>query len=176
MLRLPYLREHEYVGAQYVLVVAPVGNQSRGHHRESLRRVRVAVAAGALPVAQAPGGRSSRAKPGGFVPIKIETSMTPRAGCTVVIAAQLRLECATLPGVDWLAALSAALAERGLNNVRLLDALRGLAPPPRPTDAHADPELEELPQADGGPPTLATTSGAAVFVHAILGGYFASQR
>lgn len=39
--------------------------------------------------------------------------MTPRAGCTVVIDAQLRLECAMLPGVDWLAALSVALAERG---------------------------------------------------------------
>lgn len=40
--------------------------------------------------------------------------MSARAGCTVVIDAQLRLECATLPGVDWLAALSAALAERVL--------------------------------------------------------------
>jgi hypothetical protein len=59
------------------------------------------------------GGRSSRAKLGGFVPIQIEPSVTARAGCTVVIDAQLRLECATLPGVDWLAALSAALAERG---------------------------------------------------------------
>ena len=39
--------------------------------------------------------------------------MTARAGCTVVIDAQLRLECATLPGIDWLAALSAALAKRG---------------------------------------------------------------
>ena len=33
----------------------------------------------------------------------------------MVIDAQLRLECATLPGVDWLAALSAALAERGVD-------------------------------------------------------------
>ena len=55
----------------------------------------------------------SRAKPGGFVAMQLEPSMTARAGCTVVIDAQLRLECATLPGVDWLAALSAALAERG---------------------------------------------------------------
>jgi len=59
------------------------------------------------------GGRPGRAKLGGFVPIQIEPSMTVRADCTVVIDAQLRLECATLPGVDWLAALSAALAERG---------------------------------------------------------------
>ena len=59
------------------------------------------------------GGRRSRAKLGGFVPIQIEPSMTARTGCTVMIGAQLRLECATLPGVDWLAALSAALAERG---------------------------------------------------------------
>ncbi|MBP7641464.1 MAG: transposase [Thauera sp.] len=59
------------------------------------------------------GGRRSRAKLGGFVPIQIEPSVTARASCTVVIDAQLRLECATLPGVDWLAALSAALSERG---------------------------------------------------------------
>jgi len=57
--------------------------------------------------------RGDHAQRGGFVPIQIEPSMTPRAGCTVVIDAQLRLECATLPGVDWLAALSAALSERG---------------------------------------------------------------
>ena len=38
--------------------------------------------------------------------------MPARTGCTVVIDAQLRLEFATLPGVDWLAALSAALSER----------------------------------------------------------------
>lgn len=59
------------------------------------------------------GGRFSRAKLGGFVPVQIEPSMTFRAGCTLVIDAQLRLECAMLPDVDWLAALSAALAERG---------------------------------------------------------------
>ena len=59
------------------------------------------------------GGRRSRAKLGGFVPIQIEPSMAARTGCTVMIGAQLRLECATLPGVDWLAALSAVLAERG---------------------------------------------------------------
>ena len=33
--------------------------------------------------------------------------------CTVVIDSELRLECAALPSVDWLAALSAALSERG---------------------------------------------------------------
>ena len=36
------------------------------------------------------GGRRSRAKLGGFVPVQIEPSMTARAGCTVVIDAQLR--------------------------------------------------------------------------------------
>ena len=59
------------------------------------------------------GGGRRRVKLGGLVPVQIEPSMTPRAGCTVVIDAQLRLECAMLPGVDWLAALSVALAERG---------------------------------------------------------------
>ncbi|CAH1748639.1 Cobyrinic acid ac-diamide synthase [Thauera humireducens] len=59
------------------------------------------------------GSRRGRAKPGGFVPIQIEPSMAAGANCVVVIDAGLRLECATLPGVDWLAALSAALRERG---------------------------------------------------------------
>lgn len=59
------------------------------------------------------GGRRSCAKLGGFVPIQIEPSMAAHAGCTVVIDTGLRLECATLPAVDWLAALSAALRERG---------------------------------------------------------------
>lgn len=59
------------------------------------------------------GGRSSRAKLGGFVPIQIEPAMAARGGCAVVIDAGLRLECASLPSVDWLAALSAALHERG---------------------------------------------------------------
>ena len=58
-------------------------------------------------------GRRGRAQRGGFVEIQIEPSMSARTGCTVVIDTQLRLECATLPGVDWLVALSAALAERG---------------------------------------------------------------
>lgn len=58
------------------------------------------------------GGRRSHAKRGGFVPIQIEPSLAACVGFTVVIDAKLRLECATLPGVDWLAALSAALAER----------------------------------------------------------------
>ena len=53
------------------------------------------------------GRRPGRAKPGEFVAIQVEPSMTARAGCTVVLAAQLRL------GVDWLAALAAALSERG---------------------------------------------------------------
>lgn len=58
------------------------------------------------------GGRRSRAQASGFVPVRIEPSMAARAGCAVVIDAGLRLECATLPSVDWLAALSAALRER----------------------------------------------------------------
>jgi transposase-like protein len=57
-------------------------------------------------------GRPGRAEPGGFVPIQLEPAVTARAGCTVVIDARLRLECATLPAVDWLAALSATLAGR----------------------------------------------------------------
>ena len=57
--------------------------------------------------------RPHRTQRGGFAAIQIEPSMTARTGCTVMIGAQLRLECATLPGVDWLAALSAALSERG---------------------------------------------------------------
>lgn len=59
------------------------------------------------------GGRPSRAKRSGFVPIHIEPSMAAGAGCTVVIDSGLRLECAALPSVDWLAALSAAVRERG---------------------------------------------------------------
>lgn len=59
------------------------------------------------------GGRPESARLGGFVPIQIEPSVTAHSVCTVVIDAQLRLECATLPGADWVAALSAALAERG---------------------------------------------------------------
>ena len=39
--------------------------------------------------------------------------MAARGGCAVVIDSGLWLECATLPSVDWLAALSAALRERG---------------------------------------------------------------
>jgi hypothetical protein len=37
---------------------------------------------------------------------------TEAIGCTVVLEPGLRLECAGLPGVDWLAALSVALRER----------------------------------------------------------------
>lgn len=59
------------------------------------------------------GERSSRAKVGGFIPIQFESPAPIRCGCTVVIDADLRLECAVLPSVDWLAALSAALRERG---------------------------------------------------------------
>ncbi|MEN9478279.1 MAG: hypothetical protein RLZZ300_2420 [Pseudomonadota bacterium] len=61
------------------------------------------------------GDRRSRAKlgVGGFVPIQIKPSMTARTGCTVVIGADLRLECTALPAVDWLAELSAALTGRG---------------------------------------------------------------
>ena len=59
------------------------------------------------------GGRRSRAKLGGFVPIQIEPSLAARGGCTLVIEAKLRLECTALPAVDWLVALSAALSGRG---------------------------------------------------------------
>lgn len=50
---------------------------------------------------------------GGFVSVQIARSAPAVAGCTVVIDAELRLECPALPSVDWLAALSAALRERG---------------------------------------------------------------
>lgn len=50
--------------------------------------------------------------PGGFVAVQIAASAPTRVGCTVVIDAQLRLECVALPSVDWLAALSAVLRER----------------------------------------------------------------
>jgi transposase-like protein len=58
------------------------------------------------------GGRPSRARGDSFVPVQITRSAPSAPGCTVVIDAGLRLECAALPGVDWLAALSAALRER----------------------------------------------------------------
>lgn len=58
-------------------------------------------------------GHPRRAKVvGGFVPVQIEPATMSHAGCTVVIDTGLRLECAALPRVDWLAALSAALRER----------------------------------------------------------------
>ncbi|EPZ15640.1 hypothetical protein M622_15270 [Thauera terpenica 58Eu] len=57
--------------------------------------------------------RSSRTPLGGFAAIQVEPSIAARAGCTVVIDSGLRLECAALPSVDWLATLSAALRERG---------------------------------------------------------------
>lgn len=50
MLRLPFLLEHEHVGAQHVLVVAPVGDRGRGRHHEGVCRARGAVAASALPM------------------------------------------------------------------------------------------------------------------------------
>lgn len=58
------------------------------------------------------GSRPTRTKVGGFIPVQVEPSTPTRAGCTVVIDTGLRLECAALPHVDWLAALSAALRER----------------------------------------------------------------
>lgn len=50
---------------------------------------------------------------GGFVPVQVARPVPAVAGCTVVIDVELRLECVALPSVDWLAALSAALRERG---------------------------------------------------------------
>lgn len=58
------------------------------------------------------GTRRNRAV-GGFVPVQISGVAAAQAGCTVVIDADLRLECAALPSVDWLAALSRVLRERG---------------------------------------------------------------
>lgn len=61
----------------------------------------------------AAGGRPSPAHAvGGFVPVRVASRPTEAIGCTVVIEPGLRLECAALPGVDWLAALSVALRER----------------------------------------------------------------
>ncbi|MFA5633339.1 MAG: hypothetical protein WC997_17700 [Porticoccaceae bacterium] len=60
----------------------------------------------------ASGERPRRTQPGGFMPVRIESSTGARAGCTVVIDSGLRLDCAALPDADWLAALAAALAER----------------------------------------------------------------
>ena len=61
----------------------------------------------------AAGRRPSPARTvGGFVPVRVVSRPTEAIGCTVVIEPGLRLECAALPGVDWLAALSAALRER----------------------------------------------------------------
>ena len=57
--------------------------------------------------------RPRRTQRGGFAAIQIEPSIASRTECTVVIDSELRLECAALPSVDWLAALSAALSERG---------------------------------------------------------------
>jgi hypothetical protein len=59
-------------------------------------------------------GHASRAKlGGGFVAIQVNSPLPTRAGCTVVIDAHLHVDCATLPSVDWLAALGAALRARG---------------------------------------------------------------
>ena len=57
--------------------------------------------------------RPRRTPLGGFAAIQIEPAIAARTDCTVVIDSELRLECAALPSVDWLAALSAALSERG---------------------------------------------------------------
>ena len=59
------------------------------------------------------GHRPDQARLGGFVPIQVEPLMVPRVGCTVLIDGGLRLECAALPKVEWLAALAAQLAGRG---------------------------------------------------------------
>ena len=91
--------------------------EAEGHHPEGVRRARGTVAAGALSVAQAPGGRRSsqprqawRICPG---PDRTFDDGPP--GCTVVIDAQLPLECAMLPGVDWLAALNQETPGSGLS-------------------------------------------------------------
>ena len=55
----------------------------------------------------------ARPQRGGFAAIQIEPSIAARTECTVVIDSELRLECAALPSVAWLVALSAALSERG---------------------------------------------------------------
>ena len=57
--------------------------------------------------------RPHRTQRGGFAAIQIEPSIAARTECTVVIDSELRLECAALPSVAWLVALSAALSERG---------------------------------------------------------------
>ena len=62
----------------------------------------------------AAGGRASRAQAvGGFVSVRPTSQPSEPGGCTMVIDQLLRLECAALPSVGWLAALSAALRERG---------------------------------------------------------------
>lgn len=38
MLRLSFFRAREHIGAQQVLVVAPVGDRSRGHHHKDVLR------------------------------------------------------------------------------------------------------------------------------------------
>ncbi len=61
----------------------------------------------------AAGSRPSPARAvGGFVPVRVASRPTEAIGCTVVLEPGLRLECAALPGVDWLAALSVALRAR----------------------------------------------------------------
>ena len=120
MLRRPFIRTHEHVGAQSVPIVVPVGAAARPVKRLAF------------------GGRRSRAERGGFVPTQIESSMTASAGCTVVIDAQLRLECATLPGVDWLSrCLSTALTERRRGFIRCTRSERCIRTLPRST--FADP-------------------------------------
>lgn len=58
-------------------------------------------------------GGSRRPKAGGgFVAMQLKPPAPTSSGCTVVIGAQFLLECATLPNVDWLAALAAALRAR----------------------------------------------------------------
>ena len=59
------------------------------------------------------GHRPEQARPGGFVPIQVEPAVVPRVGCTVVIDSGVRLECAALPNVEWLAALATQLSGRG---------------------------------------------------------------
>ena len=53
-----------------------------------------------------------RQRSGGFVPVQVRRT-SEAIGCTLVIGAGMRLELSQLPSPEWLAALSAAVGERG---------------------------------------------------------------
>lgn len=48
----------------------------------------------------------------GFVSVRVRSASEPM-GCTLAIGAGMRLELSQLPNPEWLAALSAAVSERG---------------------------------------------------------------